>query len=64
MTTAIRIGIALLMPFWWSVGLLILAWLGDVSASLRSPIRRLFERLERRRAESPTDPAISRAAAA
>jgi hypothetical protein len=64
MTTAIWIAIALLTPFWWGVGLLILAWLGDVSAPLRSLVRRLFDWLERTRAESPTEPAISRAAAA
>jgi hypothetical protein len=64
MTTAIWIAIALLTPFWWGVGLLILAWLGDVSAPLRPPVRRLFDWLERTRAESPTEPAISRAAAA
>jgi hypothetical protein len=31
MTTATWIAIALLTPFWWGVGLFILAWLGDVS---------------------------------
>jgi hypothetical protein len=64
MTTAIWIAIALLTPLWWGVGLLILAWLGDVSAPLRPRVRRLFDWLERTRAESPTEPAISRAAAA
>ena len=64
MTTAIWIAIALLTPFWWGVGLLILAWLGDVSAPSRPRVRRLFDWLERTRAESPTEPAISRAAAA
>ena len=64
MTTAIWIAIALLTPFWWGVGLLILAWLGAVSAPLRPRVRRLFDWLERTRAESPTEPAISRAAAA
>jgi hypothetical protein len=64
MTTAIWIAIALLTPFWWGVGLLILAWLGDVSAPLRPRVRRLFDWLERTRAEPPTGPAISRLAAA
>ena len=64
MTTAIWIAIALLTPFWWGVGLLILAWLGDVSAPLRPRVRRLFDWLERTRAEPPTEPAISRAVAA
>ena len=64
MTTALWIAIALLTPFWWSVGLLVLAWLGDMSAPLRPRVRRLFEWLERTRAKSPTEPAISRAAAA
>jgi hypothetical protein len=64
MTTATWIAIALLAPFWWGVGLLILAWLGDASAPWRPRVRRLFDWLERTRAESPTEPAISRAAAA
>jgi hypothetical protein len=64
MTTAIWVAIALLTPFWWGVGLLILAWLGDVSAPLRPRVRRLCDWLERTRAEPPTEPAISRAAAA
>jgi hypothetical protein len=64
MTAAIWIAIALLTPFWWGVGLLILAWLGYVSAPLRPRVRCLFDWLERTRAESPTEPAISRAAAA
>ena len=31
MTTAAWIAIALLTPFWWGLGLFILAWFGDVS---------------------------------
>ena len=58
------IAIALLTPFWWGLGLLILAWLGDVLSPLRSRVSRLFDWLERTRAESPNEPAISRAAAA
>ena len=64
MTTATWIAIALLTPFWWGLGLFILAWLGDVSPQLRPRVSRLFDWLERTRAESPTEPAISRAAAA
>jgi hypothetical protein len=68
MTTATWIAIALLTPFWWGLGLFILAWFGDVSPRVRPRVRprvsRLFDWLERTRAESPTEPAISRAAAA
>jgi hypothetical protein len=64
MITAAWIAIALLTPFWWGLGLFILAWLGDVSPPLRSRVARLFDRLERTRAESPNEPAIARAAAA
>jgi hypothetical protein len=64
MTTAIWIAIALLTPFWWGVGLLILAWLGDVSPPLRPRVSRLFDWLERPRAASPDEPAIARAVAA
>ena len=35
MTTATWIAIVLLTPFWWGLGLFILAWLGDVSPPLR-----------------------------
>ena len=64
MTTPTWVAIALLTPFWWSLGLLILAWLGDVSPPLRPRASRMFDWLERTRAESPNDAAISRAAAA
>ena len=64
MTTATWIAIALLTPFWWGLGLLILAWLGDVSRPLRPRVSRLFDWLERTRAKSPNELAISRAAAA
>jgi hypothetical protein len=64
MTTANWIAIALLTPFWWGVGLLVLAWLGDVSPRLRPHVRRLLHSLERTRAEPPSEPAMSRAAAA
>ena len=64
MTTATWIAIALLTPFWWGLGLFILAWLGDVSPRLRPRVSRLFDWLERTRVESPAEPAISRAVAA
>ena len=64
MTTAAWIAIALLTPFWWGLGLFILAWLGDVWPRLRPRVSRLFDWLERTLAESPNEPAISRAAAA
>jgi hypothetical protein len=64
MTTATWIAIALLTPFWWGLGLFILSWFGDVSLQVRPRVSRLFDWLERTRAESPTEPAISRAAAA
>ena len=64
MTTATWVAIALLTPFWWGLGLFILAWLGDVSPPLRPRVSRLFRSLEGTRAGSPTEPAISRAAAA
>ena len=64
MNTATWIAIALLTPFWWGLGLFILAWLGDVSPPLRRRVSRLFDWLERTRAESPNEPAISRAVAA
>ena len=57
MTTATGIAIALLTPF-WCLGLFILAWFGDVSPPLRPRVSRLFDWLERTRAESPTEPAI------
>ena len=61
MTTAIWIAIALLTPFWWGLGLFILAWFGDVSPPLRGRVSRLFDCLERTGAESPNVSAISRA---
>jgi hypothetical protein len=64
MNTATWIAIALLTPFWWGLGLFILALLGDVSPRLRPRVSRLFDWLERTHAEPPTEPAISRAAAA
>ena len=45
--TGTWIAIALLAPFWWGMGLLVLALLGDLAPSWRGPIQRLFDRLER-----------------
>jgi hypothetical protein len=64
MTTATWIAIALVTLFWWDMGLFILAWLGDVSHWWRPRVSRLFDQLERTRAESPAGPAISCAVAA
>jgi hypothetical protein len=64
MTTATWIAIALLTPFWWGLGLFILAWLGDVSPPLRRRVSHLFDCLERTRTKSPEAPAISHAVAA
>jgi hypothetical protein len=51
MQTATWIVIALLAPFWWAVGLLLLALLGDVSTRWHAPVSRLFDRLQGTRAE-------------
>ena len=64
LNTAGSIAIALLTPFWWGLGLLILAWLGDVSPWWRPRVSRLFDWLEHMRAESPNERAISAAVAA
>jgi hypothetical protein len=47
MSAATWIAIGLLTPFWWGVGLFILAWLGDLSPALRPRVSRLFAWLER-----------------
>ena len=64
MTTATWVAVALLTPFWWAMGLFILAVLGDLSPRWRPRVSRLFDRLERTRAESPNEPAMSRSIAA
>ena len=64
MTTATWIAVALLTPFWWAMGLFILAVLGDLSPRWRPRVSRLFDRLERTRAESLKEPAMSRPIAA
>lgn len=63
-TTATWIAIALLTPFWWAMGLFVLAVLGDLSPRWRTRVSRLFNWLERTHEESPNEPAISRAVAA
>ena len=64
MTIAAWITVALLTPFWWGLGLFILAWFGDVSHWWRPRVSRLFDWLEGTRAKSPNELAISRAVAA
>ena len=64
MTTATWIAVALLTPFWWAMGLFTLALLGDLSPRWRTRVSRLFDWLERSRAESPNDSAISQVLAA
>lgn len=43
---AIWIVVALLAPFWWGLGLLLLAFLSTFSPSLRGRLGRLFDRLD------------------
>ncbi len=45
MNTATWITTALLAPFWWGLGLLVLALLGDVLPGWRVGVSRLFDRL-------------------
>ena len=47
MDAIMLITIAMALPFWWGMGLLVLALLGDVSAWWRPRVSRLFARLER-----------------
>ena len=58
------IAIALLTPFWWAMGLFVLALLGDLSPWWRPRVARLFNWLERTHEPSPNQPAISPAVAA
>jgi hypothetical protein len=64
LSAAAWIAIALLTPFWWALGLLILALLGDVWPRWRPHVSRLFDRLDRTRVQPSTRRAISTAAAA
>ena len=48
MHTAMWITVALLTPFWWGLGLFVLALLGDLFPAGRARVSRLLDRLERR----------------
>jgi hypothetical protein len=63
LSPAASFAVALLIPFWWALGLFILACLGDVSPRLRPGVRRMFDWLERTRVQPPNAPAMSPAAA-
>ena len=54
MTTATWIAIALLTPFWWGLGLFILAWFGDVSPGC-GRVSHAVRLAGRTRAKSPTE---------
>jgi hypothetical protein len=58
LNTDVWIAMALLTPFWWALGLLILAMLGDVSPWWRPGVSRLFDWLERTRVHPPDERAI------
>jgi len=64
MTTATWIAAALLTPFWWALGLFVLALLADVWPACRPRVSRLFASLERTRAESPNPPSMTMPSAA
>jgi hypothetical protein len=49
MDAIMLVTIALMFPLWWSMGLLALALLADVSPWWRRRVSRLFEQLERMR---------------
>jgi hypothetical protein len=51
MNTAKWIAIALLAPFWWGMGLLVLALLGDLWPGCRARVQRLFDGLGGTRGE-------------
>jgi hypothetical protein len=46
LNTGSWIAVALLVPFWWGMGLLVVALLGDVSPWWRVRATGLFDRLE------------------
>jgi hypothetical protein len=52
MNTATAITVALLAPFWWGTGLLVLALSGDLLSAARPQVARLLERLEGTRTEA------------
>ena len=63
-TSGLWIAITLLTPFWWAVGLSILAVLGDLRPWWRPRVAHLFNRLECTHEPSRNQPAISPAVAA
>jgi len=62
--TARWIAIVFFTPFWWALGLFVLALLGDLSRRFRPRVSRLFDLLDRTRLEPPNEPAYSSAATA
>jgi hypothetical protein len=64
MTTATWIAAVLLTPFWWGLGLFVLAWVGDMTHARRPRVSRLFDWLERTHDESSDQPSTSRIVAA
>ena len=58
MRTATLIAVALLAPFWWGMGLLVLALIGDRSPSVRRLVSRLLARLEGTKGDPPTATAV------
>ena len=54
MATSRWISIALLTPFWWASGLMLLALVADLFPRWRRRVFAVFNRLERRGCEQPT----------
>ena len=48
MRTAMWITVAVLTPFWWGLGLFVLALVGDLWPGGRAHVSRLLDHLERR----------------
>jgi hypothetical protein len=46
-TTTALVTLALTAPFWWGMGLLLLALLAELTPEARARVSRLFDRLER-----------------
>jgi hypothetical protein len=61
-TTAL-VALALTAPFWWGLGLMLLALLAEPKPEARARVSRLFDRLERMRGVPPERAAAPRAAA-
>jgi hypothetical protein len=55
MTIAQRIAVALLAPFWWGMGLMLMALLADLFPSWRQRVSAVFNRLERTPGERSMD---------